>query len=108
MNELGVDRAEAGQIAAAVQCQYAPRNLAGCLGALAKSGDLADFQGHVRGRASRQQARLAPDDRRTRPCCPHGEAGGVDLNPRSGRPWCPLCRIGAAADIEPAPTGAGP
>ncbi|MFI6182862.1 hypothetical protein ACIA8R_45555 [Nonomuraea sp. NPDC051191] len=89
-----------------VMRQHAPRNLVGHLTAMARSGDLADVQGDVRQEATRQQARTAAGDRRSRPCRPHGEPGGADLRPRSGSPWCPLCRAGRPGD-HLAPTGTG-
>ncbi|MEV0590658.1 hypothetical protein [Nonomuraea cavernae] len=102
MNELGVDAGEAAQIAAAVQAEHRPRDLAGYLTKLARTGDLADWQDRVREQAARQQARAAAGDHRTAPPCPHGEPGGDQFHPRTGRPWCPLCRAGAPADIDAA------
>jgi hypothetical protein len=102
MNELGVDADEAGQIAAAVQTEHRPRNLAGYLRKLAHSGDLADWQ------AGRRHARVAAEHRHTRPWCPHGEPGGADARPRTGRPWCPLCRVGIIADVDLTPARTGP
>ncbi|YCK38207.1 Mu transposase domain-containing protein [Actinomadura sp. ATCC 39365] len=43
MDELGVEEDEARQIVVTVQRQHAPRNLAGYLTAMARSGDLADL-----------------------------------------------------------------
>lgn len=98
MHELGVDADEAAAIVAAIQHQQRPHNMTGYLRTLASRGDLADWQGQVREQASRQQTRLAADHRRTAPPCPHGEPGGDQLHPRSGRPWCALCRAGIPAE----------
>ena len=99
MNELGVDAGEAEQIVAAVQAEHRPKNLLGYLIKLARTGDLADYQGHVRQQVARRQARIAADELRTAPACEHGEPGGDQLHPSSGRPWCPLCRAGVPADM---------
>ncbi|MEV0151661.1 hypothetical protein AB0H64_42555 [Nonomuraea sp. NPDC050733] len=84
-----------------------PHNVTGYITTLARNGDLADWQGHVREQAARRHASQAADNRRTAPPCPHGEPGGDQLNPRSGQPWCPLCRNGVPPDhLDLAATGA--
>jgi len=67
------------------------------LRSIIENGDLpahlAEFQSNGTQRADRPPAG-AP---RQGPACPHGEPGGAGINPRSGEPWCPLCRHELAA-----------
>ena len=60
-----------------------------------KNGDLpahlAEFQGNG---AQPAQDRPAAGTRQG-PDCPHGQPDGAGINPRSGEPWCPMCRMEA-------------
>ena len=49
---------------------------------------LAEFQGNG---AQPVQDRPAAGTRQG-PDCPHGQPDGAGINPRSGEPWCPICR----------------
>ena len=65
------------------------------LRSIIESGDLpahlADFQGNG---AQPGQDRPAAGTRQG-PDCPHGQPDGAGINPRSGEPWCPICRMEA-------------
>lgn len=64
------------QIAATIEADKRPLNLPSYITTLA----LADWQDYVREQHARPQGCAVAVDRRTRPCCPHGEFGGADLN----------------------------
>lgn len=67
-------------------------------GAPAYAAHLADTVRAERLAASADQVRAAT--RSDSPACEHGEPGGRNLLPSSGRPRCPVCRRQVTADLH--------
>jgi hypothetical protein len=42
------------------------------------------------------------------PLCPHGNPGGLSINPKSGRHYCPLCRNEFVVNAAQADDGGSP
>lgn len=62
-----------------------------------RNGDLAAQLAEFRGSSTQATGERPDSGPRQGPDCPHGEPGGAGINPRSGKPWCPMCRNEARA-----------
>lgn len=84
--------AEAGALAARIDHERKPRNLAGFVRSLGNGPDLAGLLAEVRRDAAGSDVAAAIAGARKGPPCPHGEPGGAFPHPTTGKPLCPLCR----------------
>jgi len=57
-----------------------------------RNGDLGAQLAEFRGNSTQATGERPDSGPRQGPDCPHGEPGGAGINPRSGKPWCPMCR----------------
>jgi hypothetical protein len=73
------------------------RKLRPYLRSIIDNGDLPVHLAEFQGNGTQRAQGTAAAGPRQGPACPHGEPDGAGINPRSGRPWCPLCRIEAPA-----------
>jgi hypothetical protein len=83
---------EAGQLAAWIDRERRPRNLAGLIRALAKGPDLVAMLADQRERQRKPVVAEQIANARKGPLCEHGEPGGAFRHPTTGQPLCPLCR----------------
>jgi hypothetical protein len=92
INSTDATEPEAETLAAWIDRERHPHNLAGLIRALAKGPDLATMLGDQRSRAREPEVAEALAQARLGPVCRHGDPGGESLHPVSGKPLCPLCR----------------
>lgn len=93
--------AEAAALAAWLDLERRPRNLAGLVRTI-PADELTAMLDEKRHRVERTAVADAIAAARRGPDCPHGERGGASLHPTSGQPLCPLCRATATAHDPPA------
>lgn len=92
MENTDAKPSEADAVITRIVNEINPRSLGGFVVHLARSGQLQTWVGEARAAAIKAELRAANEHRRTLPNCPHGEAGGEQLHPTSGEPWCLDCR----------------
>jgi len=89
-----------------IKANHNPRNLAGYVRAIPK----VDLQQRIADAAEeRRKAGIAAAiaQLRSKPACGHGEAGGSELHPVSGKPLCAQCRAGVPVPKQRDITTAG-
>ncbi len=92
MDNTDAKSSEADAVVARISNEVKPRSLGGFLTHLAKSGELQQWVAEARAAGVKADLAEANARRQAKPECGHGVAGGDQLHPTSGEPWCPQCR----------------
>lgn len=85
----------AAEVAAAINRERKPHNLAGLVRTLIQAEELGEWFAKAEAAQRKTIEAAAIAKARASPPCPHGMPGGLELHPRTNQPMCPLCRKGA-------------